>query len=51
MANDKRDEPMKSTDVNPVLQTGEDNGRIKKPQQTDEKDLPRGSEPETHALK
>jgi len=39
----------------PAVQTGEDNGRIKQPQQTDrnmaDKDLPRGSEPETHARK
>lgn len=39
----------------PAQQTGEDHGRIKRPQQTDatmaEKDLPRGSEKETHARK
>lgn len=39
----------------PANQTGEENGRIRRPQQTDanmaEKDLPRGSEPETHARK
>jgi hypothetical protein len=43
------------TDTNPAHQTGEDKGKIKKPQQTDatmaEKDLPRGSEKETHARK
>ena len=43
------------TDKNPAHQTGEDKGKIKKPQQTDatmaEKDLPRGSEKETHARK
>ena len=43
------------TDKNPAHQTGEDQGIIKKPQQTDatmaEKDLPRGSEKETHARK
>lgn len=43
------------TDKNPAHQTGEDKGQIKKPQQTDatmaEKDLPRGSEKETHARK
>lgn len=43
------------TDRNPAHQTGEDQGTIKKPQQTDatmaEKDLPRGSEKETHARK
>jgi len=43
------------TDKNPAHQTGEDKGRIKKPQRTDatmvEKDLPRGSEKETHARK
>jgi len=37
----------------PQNQTGEDQGTIKRPQQTDatmaEKDLPRGSEQETHA--
>jgi hypothetical protein len=39
----------------PASQTGEDKGRIKKPQQTDatmaEKDLARGSEPATRARK
>jgi NADH-quinone oxidoreductase subunit J len=39
----------------PAQQTGEDQGTIKRPQQTDatmaEKDLPRGSEKETHAQK
>lgn len=39
----------------PRRQTGEEQGRIKRPQQTDatmaEKDLPRGSEQETHARK
>lgn len=43
------------TDKNPAHHTGEDEGAIKKPQQTDatmaEKDLPRGSEKETHARK
>jgi hypothetical protein len=43
------------TDKNPAHQTGEDKGRIKQPQQTDptmaDKDLPRGSEKETHARK
>jgi len=37
----------------PQNQTGESEGKIKQPQQTDatmaEKDLPRGSEPEAHA--
>jgi hypothetical protein len=37
----------------PANQTGEGQGAIKRPQQTDatmaEKDLPRGSEKETHA--
>ena len=37
----------------PARQTGEDKGRIKRPQQTDatmsEDDLARGSEPETRA--
>lgn len=44
-----------STGRNPAHQTGEEKGTIKKPQQTDatmaEKDLPRGSEKETHARK
>ena len=43
------------TDTNPAHQTGEEKGKIKRPQQTDatmaEKDLPRGSEKETHARK
>jgi len=43
------------TEKNPAHQTGEDKGTIKRPQQTDatmaEKDLPRGSEKETHARK
>lgn len=43
------------SDLSPAHQTGEDKGRIKRPQQTDanmtEKDLPRGSEKETHARK
>lgn len=42
-------------DFDPARQTGEEKGRIKQPQQTDatmrEKDLPRGSEAETHARK
>ena len=40
-------------DLRPEAQRGEDHGKIKRPQQTDatmaEKDLPRGSEKETHA--
>lgn len=48
-------QPNAPTDKNPANQTGEQNGRIKQPQQTDatmvEKDLPRGSEKETHARK
>lgn len=43
------------SETNPAQQTGEDNGTIKRPQQTDAtmagKDLPRGSEKETHARK
>jgi hypothetical protein len=43
------------TDKKPAHQTGEDKGKIKRPQQTDatmaEKDLARGSEKETHARK
>lgn len=42
-------------DKTPTHQTGEQHGQIKQPQQTDatmaEKDLPRGSEKETHARK
>ncbi len=42
-------------DRDPAHQTGEEHGKIKRPQQTDatmaEKDLPRGSEKETHARK
>ena len=45
----------KRNERNPAQQTGEDHGKIKRPQQTDatmaEKDLPRGSEKETHARK
>lgn len=47
--------PSKPDDRNPARQTDESHGKIKKPQQTDatmaEKDLPRGSEKETHARK
>lgn len=42
-----------TTKPNPATQTGEDKGKIKRPQQTDatmkEKDLARGSETETRA--
>ena len=45
--------PKPQEDQSPARQTGEDKGRIKRAQQTDAtmagKDLPRGSEPETHA--
>jgi hypothetical protein len=51
MATDKPAETVNSTDVDPARQTGEDKGQIMKPQQTGEKDVPRGSEPETHARK
>jgi hypothetical protein len=48
-------QPNASPDKNPANQTDEQHGRIKQPQQTDatmaEKDLPRGSEKETHARK
>jgi hypothetical protein len=48
-------QPNAPTPNSPARQTGEQNGRIKQPQQTDstmaEKDLPRGSEKETHARK
>lgn len=41
--------------LTPAQQAGEEKGRIKRPQQTDatmaEKDLPRGSERETHVRK
>ena len=44
-----------TTDKTPAHQTGEEKGKIKQPQQTDrnmaDRDLPRGSEPETHARK
>lgn len=53
-----KDNPAKTSgqpDMNPAHQTGEDKGVIRKPQVTDatmaEKDLPRGSEKETHARK
>jgi hypothetical protein len=53
MANHKPHQP--GEDQSPARQTGEDKGRIRQPQQTDatmaEKDLPRGSEKETHARK
>jgi hypothetical protein len=48
-------QPNAPTENNPARQTGEENGKIKQPQQTDAtmagKDLPRGSEKETHARK
>jgi hypothetical protein len=47
--------PGKTNERNPAQQTDEAHGKIKRPQQTDatmaEKDLPRGSEKETHARK
>jgi len=50
-----RDPRQPDESFDPATQTGEDKGRIKRPQQTDrnmaDKDLPRGSEPETHARK
>jgi hypothetical protein len=53
-----KDNPAKTpgqADTAPARQTGETHGKIKRPQQTDatmaEKDLARGSEPETHARK
>jgi len=51
MAKDNPAEAIDRTDTNPAHQTGEDKGRITKPQRSTEKDLPRGSEPETHARK
>jgi hypothetical protein len=48
-------DPIDRTDKNPAHHTDESEGAIKKPQQTDAnmagKDLPRGSEKETHARK
>ena len=48
-------EPIDRTDKNPAHTAGEKEGVTKKPQQTDatmaEKDLPRGSEKDTHARK
>ena len=44
--------PRAAPDLRPKTQTGESKGKIKRPQQTDAtmagKDLPRGSEKETH---
>lgn len=48
------DDPARAaeTNMNPAAQTGEDKGKIRKPQQTDatmaEKDLARGSEMAAH---
>lgn len=36
-------------DKNPARQTDESKGRIKRPQGNEQKNLARGSEPETHA--
>jgi hypothetical protein len=51
MANNPADTA--DADKSPARKSGEDMGKIKKPQQTDatmaEKDLARGSEPATHA--
>jgi len=48
-------DPTKPAAQRPANQTDETQGKIKRPQQTDatmaEKDLPRGSEKETHAQK
>lgn len=44
-------EPADRTDSNPAHHTSETEGVIKTPQKTGEKDLPRGSEPATHARK
>lgn len=48
-------DPTKPAKQSPANQTDEAQGKIKRPQQTDatmaEKDLPRGSEKETHARK
>lgn len=48
-------DPTKPAERRPAQQTDEAHGKIKRPQQTDatmaEKDLPRGSEKETHSRK
>lgn len=50
-----RDPHQNDAGFDPAAQAGEDKGRIKQAQQTDatmaEKNLPRGSEKETHARK
>ena len=52
MADTSKDKSRGVPDLRPQAQTGEGKGRIKRPQQIDEtmaeKDLPRGSERETH---
>ena len=52
MADTSKGNPRAAPDLRPQAQTGESKGKIKRPQQTDatmaEKDLPRGSEKETH---
>lgn len=45
MADKNPRQPNESFD--PATQTGENKGKIKQPQPTDERNLPRGSEPET----
>ena len=52
MADTSKGNPRAAPDLRPQAQTGESKGKIKSPQQTDAtmagKDLPRGSEQETH---
>ena len=55
MAGKQQDNNRGTPDLRPEAQTDENKGKIKRAQQTDAtmagKDLPRGSEPETHARK
>ena len=44
-------DPRQQEQQTPANQTGEDEGTIKRQQQTGEKDVARGSEPERHARK
>lgn len=49
MAN--RDPRQPGENFDPAAQTDESKGKIKRPQDNAQKNLPRGSEPETHARK
>ena len=55
MSDTSKDTPRGAPDLRPEAQTDENKGTIKRVQQTDatmaEKDLPRGSERETHNRK